>query len=144
MSPNGVTTNSAPPIPDPTVKIGARTFALRYNFLAEFLLSNWGFDFNTIQRNFLAPTNDPKFPAQAIAFFAACVGHEFAAEVPPRSPLTPEQWAIYLPVETQPELLVQIGNACKAAFVKWWEARKKQTAAPMPPTEMPAAPTPVQ
>lgn len=110
-----------PPVAYPTVTIGGETFTLKYGFLAEYKISEWGLEIGTVLKC-LSPTNtDPRRVSYIFQLFAACVAHNFIDRKEPAP--SPEEWAGRIekaePDDAKRALaLQQIGAGVVAAIVK--------------------------
>lgn len=138
MSP---TTNQEPPISDPVVMIGARTYTVVYDLRAEFKLSEWDLDprkmmeilwkFEPVKKADGTPemneNGTPKVALQVSAkslsyilnLWAACVAHNFsdAGEIAP----TGEQWSIR--INSDPGAIAIISKALYEAMGKRFRER---------------------
>lgn len=146
MQPNGTT--DAPPIAWPTVTIGGRVYVVKFNQLAEYLVSKWGYDLNELL-SVIRPAEpgkprDPRILAFILQLWAACTAHNFTTAMPPQKALTAEEWMEILP-EDDPQTMGAIGTAVVAAVVKRWSDQQRKKAGLNPTTtEAPAPATPVQ
>ena len=127
---------------NPTVTIGARTFTVKFNQYAEYLISLWGYNLSDLLTIMDPKSTNPHRLAYTFQLFAACVAHNFRNAIPPEEPYTAEKWMQTLP-EDEPEVMASIGKAVGLALVKRWSDRQKKLA-PSPTTEATASPNPVQ
>ena len=123
MQPNGTTTDA--PMAHPTVTIGARTFVVKFNQYAEYLISMWGYDLSDLLKIMDPKSTDPHRLAYTFQLFAACVAHNFRNAIPPEEPYTAEKWMQTLP-EDEPEVMTNIGKAVGLALVKRWSDRNRE------------------
>jgi hypothetical protein len=72
MQPNGISTDA--PMAHPTVTIGARTFTVKFNQYAEYLISLWGYDLKDLLKIMDPKSTDPHRLAYTFQLFAACAG----------------------------------------------------------------------
>ena len=126
----------------PTVTIGARTFVVKFNQYAEYLISLWGYDLKDLLTIMDPKSTNPRRLAYTFQLFAACVAHNFRNATPPQEPYTAEQWMQTLP-EDDAEVMTNIGRAVGLALVKRWSDRN-QKLAPKPTAETPASQPNVQ
>jgi hypothetical protein len=145
MSP---TTNQEPPISDPVVMLGGKSYTVVYDLRAEFKCSEWDLDPREMMKilwNFQPVINDDgsamldgetgkpvlKFEVKGrhlyytINLFAACVAHNFVGEVAP----TGEQWTIRL--NNEPTAIPIITKALYDAMGKRLRERMQGRPQPM-------------
>ncbi len=138
-----------PPISDPTVTFGGRTYTVVYNVLAEFKCSEWGQDPRTLIAAIFprplvpgepAPTADPRAAYYIFQLFAACVAGNFVGESAP----TAEQWALRFGAKMPPGLSEEIGRAVAMAVVKRMRESQSDQGQALPETTPGPSPSAVQ
>lgn len=120
----------------PTVTVGGRIYIVKFNQLAEYLISSWGFELSELlsiirPREENAP-NNPKQTAYILQLFAACTAHNFTTATPRQQPLTVEEWMLILPEDR--DIYRQIGSAVVQSVIKTLSERAMK-AGPTPTVE---------